>query len=32
MRDMAGKTSSFVDMCVKAEKEMGQEVSWGSLV
>lgn len=26
MRDMAGKCSSVVEMCVKAEKEMNQEV------
>lgn len=26
MRDMAGKTSKFVEMCVKAEKEVHQEV------
>lgn len=26
VRDMAGKSSSVVEMCVKAEKEMNQEV------
>jgi hypothetical protein len=26
VRDMAGKCSSVVEMCVKAEKEMNQEV------
>lgn len=26
IRDMAGKCSSVVEMCVKAEKEMNQEV------
>lgn len=27
VRDMAGKCSSVVEMCVKAEKEMNHEVS-----
>jgi hypothetical protein len=27
VRDMAGKCSSVVELCVKAEKEMSQEVS-----
>ncbi len=29
VRDMAGKCSSVVEMCVKAEKEMNQEVGKG---
>lgn len=32
MRDMAGKCSSVVEMCVKAEKEMNQEVRRGPTI